>query len=207
MKIIYVMDPLCGWCYGNSENLLKIHEKYKNELDFEVLPAGMWIADNVRKQSPQMTNFLLNHDITVAEYTGAQFGDPYKELLKQEIALDSEVPSRAIVTIKNILPEKNLPFTVEVQKARYYFGKDLNLEQTYISIVKDFEIDEREFLDFFHSDNAKTETLNTFQQAALFAQSFPTMLMENEGKYIIIEQGYASFSDLQKRIETFGNYF
>jgi len=48
------MDPLCCWCYGNSSNTQKLHEKYKYILDFQLLPAGMWADTNARKQSKQM---------------------------------------------------------------------------------------------------------------------------------------------------------
>ncbi|WP_260128811.1 hypothetical protein [Elizabethkingia anophelis] len=41
MKLIYIMDPLCGWCYGNSDNILELFEKYKNDIKFEILPGGM----------------------------------------------------------------------------------------------------------------------------------------------------------------------
>ena len=45
------MDPLCGWCYGNSANTGKLYDKYKDILDFEILPAGMSAGTNARKQS------------------------------------------------------------------------------------------------------------------------------------------------------------
>jgi putative protein-disulfide isomerase len=41
MKLIYVMDPLCGWCYGNSRNTEMLHTGFGNEIEFEILPAGM----------------------------------------------------------------------------------------------------------------------------------------------------------------------
>jgi protein-disulfide isomerase-like protein with CxxC motif len=41
------MDPLCGWCYGNSDNVLELFEKYKNEIKFEILPGGMWVGENI----------------------------------------------------------------------------------------------------------------------------------------------------------------
>lgn len=109
MKIIHIMDPLCGWCYGNTENTVKLYQKYKYRLDFEIIPAGMWTGSNVRKQSPQMVNFFLKHDAVVAARTGAAFGKEYAALLEQEIDRDSEAPSLAIVTVKKIAPELVVP--------------------------------------------------------------------------------------------------
>lgn len=202
MKIIYVIDPLCGWCYGNSDNTLKLYEKYNHEIEFEVLLGGMWVGSNVRKQSPQMVKFFLKHDQAVAEHTGINFGTAYAELLKQEIVLDSEIPSKAIVAVKNIAPEQTIPFMVAVQKARYYYGKDLNIDETYVEICNTLSIDKEQFLKTFHSQAIKQETLNTFKKAAQFAQSFPTMLVETNDKYTVIEQGYAPLSTLEKSINT-----
>ncbi|SDJ08508.1 DsbA family protein [Chryseobacterium jejuense] len=205
MKIIYIMDPLCGWCYGNSDNMVKLYNQYKNDLDFEIFSGGMWTGSNVRKQSPQMVSFFLKHDDAVAERTGITFGEGYFELLKQEIVLDSEIPSRAMVSVKTIAPEQTVPFMISVQKARYYWGKDLNLDTTYLEICDNLGIDPQQFLAAFHSEEIKQATLQNFNEAAQYAQSFPTMLVEKDGKYTIIEQGYAPFSELENRIELLKN--
>lgn len=199
------MDPLCGWCYGNSDNMLKLYDQYRNDLDFEILPGGMWTGPNVRKQSPQMVNFFLKHDSAVADRTGITFGEGYFELLKEEIVLNSEIPSRAMVSMKAIAPEKTVPFMVAVQKARYYWGKDLNLDAAYLEICENLGIDPQQFLEAFHSEEMQQATLQSFNEAAQYAQSFPTMLVEKDGKYTIIEQGYAPFSELEKHIELLKN--
>ena len=47
-KIYYVMDTMCGWCYGFSDVITKIQEKYKEVYDFSILPGGMWVGDKVK---------------------------------------------------------------------------------------------------------------------------------------------------------------
>ena len=86
---------------------------------------------------------------------------------------------------------------VAVQKARYYFGKDLNLDETYLFYCRGFRIDEQTFLLLLSLRQSQKETQNTFQKAVQFVQSFPTMLVENNGEHTVIEQGYASISDLE----------
>jgi putative protein-disulfide isomerase len=58
MKLIYIMDPLCGWCYGNSDNVLELFEKYKNEIKFEILPGGMWVGENITRTIATNGQFL-----------------------------------------------------------------------------------------------------------------------------------------------------
>ncbi|WP_238539453.1 DsbA family protein [Flavobacterium sp. CF136] len=201
-KLIYVMDPLCGWCYGNSTNTQKLYEKYKNLIDFEILPAGMWIGTNARKQSKQMAQFIKKHDPQVQQTTGTEFGKAYFEFIENEnIILDSEVPSRAIVSVKKLWVSQSIPFAIEVQKARYWYGKDLNSDETYLSICDTLGLDKVDFLKTFHSETIKKETQETFVLAQQYASSYPTLLAEKERKIYILEQGYASFETITKQID------
>jgi len=196
------MDPLCGWCYGNSTNTQKLYEKYKDQIDFEILPAGMWIGTNARKQSKQMAQFIKKHDPQVQQTTGTEFGKAYFEFIENEnIVLDSEVPSRAIVSVKKLWESQSIPFAIEVQKARYWYGKDLNSDETYLSICDTLGLDKVDFLKTFHSETIKKETQETFVLAQQYASSYPTLLAEKERKIYILEQGYASFETITKQID------
>jgi putative protein-disulfide isomerase len=196
------MDPLCGWCYGNSTNTQKLYDKYKDKLDFEILPAGMWIGANARKQSKQIAQFIKKHDPQVQQTTGTEFGKDYFEFIDNEsIILDSEVPSRAIVTVKKLWKSQAIPFAIEVQKARYWHGKDLNQDETYLGICEKLELDNAEFLKTFHSETIKIETQETFALAQKYASSYPTLLAEKDGKASILEQGYAPFETITKQID------
>lgn len=200
-KLIYVMDPLCGWCYGNSTNTQKLYDKYKDTLDFEILPAGMWVGENARKQSKPMAQFIKKHDPQVQQTTGTEFGKDYFDFIENEnIVLDSEVPSRAIVTVKKIATSQAIPFAIEVQKARYWYGKDLNKDETYISICEKLALDTDKFLKTFRSEEMKKATEETFELAQKYASSYPTLLAEKNGKVSILEQGYASFETIEKEI-------
>ncbi|WP_243230404.1 DsbA family protein [Flavobacterium pectinovorum] len=202
MKLIYIMDPLCGWCYGNIVNTQKIYNKYKDILDFELLPAGMWTGANTRSQSKAMAQYFKKHDLQVEQTTGTEFGEDYFILIEDEnIVLDSELPSRAIVAVKKLWPEKTVSFTAEVQKARYLHGKDLNSNQTYLQICDDLKLDIEQFIEAFHSDFIKKDTLETFEQARQYATSYPTLLLEIKNKKFILEQGYAGFETIVERIE------
>jgi putative protein-disulfide isomerase len=202
MKLIYVMDPLCGWCYGNTTTTQKLYEKYKDVLEFEILPAGMWIGTNARKQNKPMAEYIKKHDLHIQQKTGTEFGENYFKLIENEtIVLDSEVPSRAILSIKKLWPLLTVSFTMEVQKARYWHGKDLNNDETYLNICEDLTLDKTKFLETFHSDALKKATQQTFILAQQFANSYPTLLFEKEGKMIILEQGYDTFENIAGRIE------
>lgn len=143
------------------------------------------------------------HDPQVQQATGTEFGKAYFEFIENEtIVLDSEVPSRAIVTVKKLWASQMAAFTIAVQKSRYWYRKDLNDDQTYLSICEKLGLDKAVFLKVFHSDSIKDETLKTFNLAQKYADSYPTLLAEKEGELYLLEQGYASFETISKQIDS-----
>lgn len=202
IKLIYVMDPLCGWCYGNSNHTLALFEVYKDILDFVIVPGGMWTGPNVRMQSPQMASYFQKHDEQIARLTGTVFGEAYFQFIhQQEVKLDSEIPSRAIVTVQKFWNKLNVPFMVALQQARYRKGKDLNMDQTYLEICLDLGIDRTEFLQYFHSEEMKKITQEVFGTAIQYASSYPTLLFEAQGRLTLVEQGYSSLAEITKNID------
>jgi putative protein-disulfide isomerase len=202
MKLIYVMDPLCGWCYGNSNHTLALFEAYKDILDFVIVPGGMWAGPNVRMQSPQMASYFQKHDERIAELTGTEFGEAYFQFIQQqEVELDSEIPSRAILTVQEFWNGWNIPFMVALQQARYRDGKDLNMDNTYLEICHQLGIDGTEFLGHFHSESIKESTQAAFSTAIQYASSYPTLLFEENNQLTLLEQGYSSLTEITKNID------
>lgn len=203
MKLIYVMDPLCGWCYGNYRNTLQTAERYKDSIPFEIIPGGMWAGQNVRKQSKQMAAYFIKHDQQIASLTGTAFGAAYFKFISQdEVVLDSEIPSRAIVTVQQFWPEKNVAFAAAVQKERYFYGKDLNLDLTYQEMLDSLGIEKDLFFKHFHSPEMKAATQEAFAKAADYAMSYPSLLLDTGSEMLLIEQGYSSLEEIFSRIET-----
>ena len=194
------MDPICGWCYGNIENTKKLYNDFKDKVEFEVLPGGMWSGSNTRIQSVQMVNYFLKHDAAITQRTGVEFGKGYIDFIKNshEVVLDSEIPSRAIVTISKIAPNLIVPFTMEILKARYFYGKDFNLYETYSDILAELNIDEKLFFERFKSEELKSATQDSFRKAASYARSYPTMLIEKDGQRYLLEQGYATYKEMKQ---------
>jgi putative protein-disulfide isomerase len=85
MKLVYVMDPLCGWCYGNALNTEKLFTEFRNEIDFEILPAGMWAGNHVKKQAPYLANYFIKNDAQIAQRTGTPFGSEYFEFIQKNL--------------------------------------------------------------------------------------------------------------------------
>ena len=110
MKLLYVMDPLCGWCYGNAETIERLADAFSSSYDFEILPGGMITAPNTRTQTVSFRNYVLAADRRITELTGAEFGEAYVSSLNDtSLLLDSEPPSRAIAACSGNRPPDASP--------------------------------------------------------------------------------------------------
>ena len=161
------------------------------------------ILNNNEKLTPYVfySRFLKEVAVDIQNNNDIHF----KFVENESIVLDSEIPSRAIVTVKKIWATQAVSFAIEVQKARYLHAKDLNDDATYLSICENLKLDKEQFIEAFHSQAIKKETQETFALAQQYASSYPTLLIEKEGKLYILEQGFAPIEGVLKQIDTILN--
>ncbi|MBU3109032.1 DsbA family protein [Clostridium gasigenes] len=200
-KIYYVMDTMCGWCYGFSDVITKVEEKYKDLYDFSILPGGMWVGDNSKTIDVSLGDYIKSHNMKIEQLTGKKFGDGYNKniLANTSIVLDSFPGAKALVLIQRLKKDVSFRFLKKLQEAFFIEGKDTNNLETYIEIAKSFDISKEEFEKEFLSEELTQETLKYFDMVVdLGALSFPTVILVNGDKKQIISQGYSKFEDIDK---------
>lgn len=191
MKITYVMDPQCGWCYGNSKNIAALQEEFEGKFDFELVVGGMWIGQNAPVGGDNLSQFLLNHAPRMATTTGAHVDSSYYELAKDtSYSFSSLEPSAAIQLIKEIAPDKVFSFAKNVQFALFVEGKRLDEKGTYIEILKTMSINVSAFDSLWMGADNISKTKAEFTNASNLANGFPTLVISQNGKTDILASGY-----------------
>lgn len=200
-KVYYVMDTMCGWCYGMSDVITKIQEKYKDVYDFILLPGGMLIGDDVIKVDTGFTDFIKDSNKKVEELTGKKFGEVYNEnvLEKKSIILDSLPGSKAVVTIQKLKKEVAFSFLKKIQDAFFVDGKDMNNVEVYTEIARGLNISSEVFEKEFNSEEIRQETFKCFEMAnSMGVEVFPTVVAVELGKATIKSKGYSNFEELDR---------
>ena len=201
-KIYYVMDTMCGWCYGSCDVITMIQEKYKDDYDFILLPGGMWTGDNVKKMSIGLRDYIKVHNLEVEKLTGKLFGEGFnKNVLEEDnsIVLDSFPGAKAVVTIQKLKKEVAFSYLKRIQEAFFGFGKDMNSIEIYSKIAESFSISKEEFEKEFNSEDIRKETFKCFDMAnTMGADAFPTIIAVEGEKVTIKAQGYNSYDDLDR---------
>jgi len=196
-KLIYVGDPMCSWCYGFSDELTKVVDHYP-ELELEIVMGGLRPYNT--QSMADLKEFLSHHWEDVHKASAQEFS--YEILDRTDITYDTEPPCRASLVVRNMAPEKELAFFKGVQKAFYKDNKNLHLAQSYHVLLEAANLDIKDFEKAFNSDEMKSAIKNDFKRArSLGVNSFPTLLVEKEGRTYIVAQGFKKSEAIIQQID------
>jgi len=200
--LVYIFDPLCGWCYSFDLVMEQIHQKYTSQLNFVVIPGGMVTGKRV-KPVGEVSETLLEHMSHLEHATGAKFGEPYKKMLEEgKEVWDSERPSWAVNAFKTLDVEDEFTYAYALQKALFLNGHSLNQDSTYQKLAQQFGIEPTKFRELMYSDSTKSMTSKGFAQVeSIGVQGFPTVLIQKDGKTAVVTEGFEKFEKLDKKIE------
>lgn len=203
-KLIYIYDALCGWCYGFSPVMQRIHEKYAKSLSFEVMSGGMIMgmrAGPIGEVAPYIKTAY--HEVEAA--TGIRFGEAFLDgILAGETAIfSSEMPGIAMTAFRKERPDQVLEFAHVLQNALYADGIELSIAENYIPLVEPFGLSGADFVAALDSEENRFETTLEFQTVANWGvNGFPSVLLKPAGdeQYYLLTRGYNSFERLDEVI-------
>lgn len=200
-KIIYVMDPLCGWTYGNSENFLNFYNEYKDVFEFEILPGGIKINEEVCVGGKEMTDYVRKTGKIIQSLTRAEFSERYFEQIagNSRYLFDSTPPSKAIITVNFIDAEKSIPYAHLLQVSAFVYGDDINDEGVLARLAEESGIDRSDFIDLYSSELVSDITKSNYTKVRkMNVDSFPSIYIKLGSKIKNIGYGYMSQEELRK---------
>ena len=201
-KIIYVMDPHCGWCYGNHKNLDALLNKYESKLPFELLVGGMWVGKSAEQGSAKLLKFIKGHTPRIIKKTGANISQKYYDAAgDSSYTFSSLEPSAAIVLIKELKPEVTFDFVELVQEAIFIDGKRMEKFSTYEPILKALHVDVNIFKSRFLSEKNIENTMREFKHAKEISYGYPSLFISKNGKTHVIAAGEFDVAEVSKEID------
>jgi putative protein-disulfide isomerase len=197
-KVIYFFDPLCVTCFSFGPAISALMEKYGSSFYFDIVAGGMVTGGRVGPLS-QKSEYLQKKIEAIENTTGVLFGDPYKEVLKEGTVIsDSEPPSIAFNVFKSFRPDLRFQIAHSIQQLHFREGRDLNLMKSYFTICERYEVNKFGFMDRFQDPAYRELTQTLFQQVEHWGvKHFPTLMTEEEGELILIQEGYSPLEELE----------
>jgi len=197
-EIIYLYDPLCGWCYGFSPVIREWHEKIGHEVPFTVLAGGMVVGERVGPVG-EVAPYIKTAYKRVEELSGVRFGPAFLAMMDSggSTIFDSEPPSRAAFILKDLFPAASVEIAHEVQDIIYKHGLDPNLASSYHQLAGHFGMKNADFDAHFESLAYRLAVQDEFALVSRFGVSgFPTVVYRFKDQYFMVSNGFTTLDVL-----------
>lgn len=178
----YIYDPLCGWCYGAAP-LVKAARRI---VPVRAHGGGMMAGGHRQAITPQLRNYVMQHDTRIAKLTGQAFGDAYfNGLLRDTTAVfDSEPPITAMLAAEQVAG-RGLDMLARLQEAHYIDGQRIADQTVLLAAAEAIGLDSAAFaaaLDGQTGDLVQAHIRHTRQfMNTVCASGFPTFVLESNG--------------------------
>lgn len=188
IRLYYIYDPLCGWCYGAAPLVQAAREM----VQIRAHAGGMMAGARRRAVTPQLREFVMEHDKQIAQLTGQRFGEAYfSGLLRDAGAVfDSEPPIAAILAAEQ-LGGRSLDLLSQLQVAHFVDGHRIADRSVLIEIAQAAGFARNEFATAFDRQTGVSvqthihETRQLMEQ--LGADGFPSFALETAGNIRVMD--------------------
>ncbi len=121
--VTYLLDPLCGWCYGASPVIQQLGQQASIQL--ELAPTGLF-AGGGRTMDAAFADYAWSNDQRIAKLTGQRFTEAYRGQVLGRLGsrFDSMPITLALTAVSLSEPQRELEALKALQEARYVQGQD-----------------------------------------------------------------------------------
>ncbi len=197
MRFLYVMDPMCGWCYGFEPELEEFLKKH-SMIEVDWIMGGL-APDTHYPMDEKLKQTISSYWYKIQMTTGVTFNHDFWKL---NTPYRSTYPAcRAVISAESLKAKSAHQMVKSIQSAYYLEAKNPSLEETLIACANSIGLDENQFLEVFKSE----ETEQRFQQHLrltyqLQARAFPALFyINNRNETYPLTQGYTQTSNLEQR--------
>lgn len=204
LKLIYVYDAHCSWCFAFSKVIVNIQEKYATQFNFEVLSGGMVIGDRIGTIKDAAPPNILEIYERIASFTGTTFSEAYLANVKQGDSIrNSEIPANALAVFKSYLPDRAIEYAHALQHELFITASEVNDDNLYLSLAKKFGLDGPTFLAQMQTKEFQDAARYEFALAKqLQVTGYPQLLVQaGATQFYLIAKGYTDFANLDERIK------
>lgn len=205
MKLVYVGDPMCSWCYGFGKEMTALAALHPS-LALEIVVGGVRtgvndILDEAGKQ------FRLGHWARVEAASGLPFNRA-AFMAREGFVYDTEPVCRAVVTARIAAPAADqLAVFRALQQAFYVDGRDTTDGRVLAEVLaaalaaQGIAIDAEALFARWSAAETIAATRADFVRArAMGVRSFPALLLETDAGLAEVSPGYASVAELDRSL-------
>ncbi|MBS7660908.1 DsbA family protein [Pseudomonas lalucatii] len=193
-RLLYVMDPMCSWCWGFAPVL----ESLAGQAAAAGVPLQLVVGglrrERIAVDAAARVRYL-GYWQAVNASTGQLFD--FDRGLPEGLVYDTEPACRALVTARQLDPESAWPLAKLIQRAFYTEGVDVTQAAALVALAEQAGIPRIEFAEAFDSPAMHAATAADFAWVQdLGIAGFPTLLAQRNGQLALLTNGYQPLATL-----------
>lgn len=196
MKLIYVLDPMCSWCWAFRPQLQQFLSRHP-ELELDLILGGL------APDSDQPMPTAQRHQIEqiwhqIAEQTGAEFN---YEFWQKNTPRRSTYPACRAVIAADRLANKATEMVDAIQQAYYLRAMNPSDSSTLIQLAGELGISEGDFAEALAGEDVENQFKQDLSRArSMGISGFPALIVEIKGAYHALALGYTQCAKIEQRL-------
>ena len=188
-RLLYVMDPMCSWCWGFAPVAQALVEQAQAAgVEVHLVVGGLRTGSGSALE-PTTRRYILEHWQAVNETTGQPFS--FEGALPEGFVYDTEPACRAIVTARSLAADCAWNLLKLIQQAFYVEGRDVTHASVLVELAEQAGVPRIEFAEAFDRAEQHAATAADFNWVQdLGIAGFPTLLAERNGQLALLTNGY-----------------
>ena len=198
MRLVYVMDPMCAWCYGFQPELEAFLEK-QSSVEIDWIMGGL-APDTDQPMDKKLKQSISSYWYQIEEKTQVTFNHDYWK--RNTPYRSTYLACRAVIAAESLKANCVHQMIKAIQSAYYLDAKNPSLRETLLECAHSIELDEHAFSEALESE----ETEQRFQQhlnltRQLQVTGFPALFYIKGGhQAYALALGYCQTADIEQQL-------
>lgn len=199
-ELIFVVDPMCSWCWGFAPIVEELRTILKDEYTCSLVLGGLRTKGEMPWNETSKA-YLQGHWKQVSERTGQEFSQRLFE--NDSFDYDTYPASKAVITVRELFGMQSaFEYLHCIQEAFYARSEDITKTAVLEDILISMKLDSRAFKSFFESERAQLLMEQDFAKArSMEANAFPSVVIIDEEGHRICQKGYRSLLEMKKLLK------
>jgi len=189
--LIFVIDPMCSWCWGFHPVIKELREKHADTYEFSLVVGGLRTKGQMA-WTEESKGYLAQNWNAVSKATKQPFN--FSLLNKEVFDYDTYPACKAIVTVRELWGnDASFEYLEKIQEAFYVKGENTTTLDVLVSYVDD----KKKFLEFYESERAELLMQHDFSKArSMGANAFPSVVKIDKDGHMVCQKGYRRLEEI-----------
>lgn len=192
-QYIFVIDPMCSWCWGFHPVIERLRQEYANVYTFSLVVGGLRTKGAMQWDDPTKAKLKATWQ-QVADATGQYFTENLFKL--DNFEYDTYPSCKAVVTVRELWgDDASFEYLGKLQRAFYVDGVDITDMHTLATFITPDR--QQEFVTFFESERAEVLMRHDFSKArSMGATAFPSVVKIDSDGHMVCKKGFQRFDEI-----------